>query len=243
MKKIIAIFMTLVMTFAISTTAFAAENTAQANSNSNYEYIADLAAKTTVIEDETLTDSLTSMALNFIHNSTIKLHISESAYDFYNGKVALIADSNESRALVIPVNNDGYSSFSSLTVLFDDNNQVITYSELIVTKSANNTFSIQIFNDGVEAYNEVTDLEYISNDEMNDWIADVNEEYGGPQPYGLNVPCFVAVSGAGATVSGLIVKLCGAPCVLAPPACAVCLGGILVIGGGSIIAAVTQCWE
>lgn len=47
------------------------------------------------------------------------------------------------------------------------------------------------------------------------------------QNRGLNVPCFVAVSGAGVTVSGLIDKVFGMPCTLIPHACIVCLGGLL----------------
>lgn len=47
------------------------------------------------------------------------------------------------------------------------------------------------------------------------------------QNRGLNLPCFVAVSGAGVTVSGLIDKVFGMPCTLIPHACIVCLGGLL----------------
>lgn len=241
--KVIALTLSLIMTLPLPATALAATDTAPTSSGS-YDYISDLAAKTTVIEDDALKKTLTDATLNAIQDATIKLNISESSYDFNCGQLAHVADSEESTALTVPVKGNEYSILSNLTVLFDENNQPITYSELILTKSEKNTFVIQIFTDGIETYNEITDLEYVSNTEMNDWISDVQDVYNNPQhlqPYGLDIPCFVAVSGAGATVSGLILKLCGAPCALAPPTCAVCLGGIIVIGGGSILAAVTQC--
>ena len=47
------------------------------------------------------------------------------------------------------------------------------------------------------------------------------------QNRGLNVPCFVAVSGAGVTVSGLIAKVFGMHCTPVLHACILCLGGLL----------------
>lgn len=55
-----------------------------------------------------------------------------------------------------------------------------------------------------------------------------------------NIPYFTVIFRAGATVSAMILRICRTPCELTPPACAVRLAEITAVGGGSIIAAVTQ---
>ncbi len=98
--------------------------------------------------------------------------------------------------------------------------------------------------DGVKAYDEITDIDFIENSEIVAYFDAVEASISeGAQTYGLDIPCFVAVTGAGAGISTLIVQLCGAPCSVAPPLCAVCLGGIIVVGGGTILGAVIACWE
>lgn len=247
MKKFISLTLAIAMFFTLSTTAFAQKFSSNTySSESNYEYIAEIAANTSLIDDEDLKDTLTTKTLDAIQNSDIKLNIPKTSYNFKNAQLATVSGNQPVTSLTIPVADDSYSVLSNLTLIFGEHNDLISYSEFILTESEQNTFKMQIFSDDIKTYEEVTNLKYIANTEMNTWLSDIQEAYantGDIQTYGLNVPCFLAVSGAGATVSTLILKLCGAPCVLAPPACAVCLGGIIVVGGGSIIAAVTQCWE
>lgn len=248
MKKTVSFILTIVLLCSLTITAFATTQNHPIPTDDNYNYIVDLAQRTSSFENKELAQDLIGKAQNAIYNATITLNIPESSYNFSDNKLAHYTDSNGNTftALTIPVNDNNYSLLSNLTLIFDDANKLVSYSEMILTESKENTIVMQIFTDGVKTYDEVTDIDYISNADMRDWLTAVQETYtnlGDVQPYGLNVPCILAVTGAGTGVGALIVKLCGAPCVLAPPVCAVCLGGIIVVGGGSIVAAVTQCWE
>lgn len=108
-------------------------------------------------------------------------------------------------------------------------------------------FSIEVYNGGEFFHHEVTDVKYMSNDEVLEGIDNLNQvayfENQGYKSRGLDVRCFLAVSGAGVAVSKLITATCGTPCVFGPQMCAVCLGSVIVIGGGGVIGAVFACWK
>lgn len=203
------------------------------------------ASKINAVEDEYLTNEAICKLQSDIYNGNVKLNVNIKELDFENAKLAVVNGVENVKALTVPVVKDNYSQLSNLTVLFDNNNKVTDYAESNVTRSSNNTFEITLFQDGEEYYNEVTNIEFIENEEVSNYLSDVEEAFAdyNPNEKGLNIPCFAAISGAGAGVAGIILKLCGAPCVLAPPVCIVCLGGILIAGGGGIAAGVWACWE
>lgn len=110
-------------------------------------------------------------------------------------------------------------------------------------------FAVEFYHNGEFVNSEITDVDYMSNEDVLTGIAELQtlSEPGfstdGYATRGLDIGCFTAVSGAGFAVAGLIAKVCGMPCVAAPPVCIACLGGIVVVGGGSIVAAVWICWK
>lgn len=230
------------MICVLSLTVLANSNPRKYGSENSYDYIVDLASDTSVLENDDLKTLLLNKTRQLINTGKVRIHINEFSYD-YNNSILSEVSSKEYFSLTIPVVGNTYSVLSNLTIIFDGNFLPVSYSELILTESTKETFNIQIYTDGIKTYSEVTDIEYIRNSEMNKWLDEMQTVYDGVQPYALDLPCFGAVTGAGAAISGLLVKVCGGPCTLAPPICAVCVGGIIIVGGGSIIAAVTQCWS
>lgn len=88
-----------------------------------------------------------------------------------------------------------------------------------------------------------SEVQFVKNNEILQGIQELNDYEIQSQQRGLNISCFLAVSDARATVLTLIAKVCGTPCVLAPLTCIVCLGGIMIIGSGSMATTVWECWE
>ena len=125
-------------------------------------------------------------------------------------------------------------------IVFDASYNIIDNEELHISRSKNGTFYIKMYDFGKVIYKENTDLQYLTNDEI---ATILNEWTTNSKTRGLNFNCFTATIGGGGTIAALILKLCGAPCAVAPPICTVCLVGIVAVGGGSIITTVMNCWD
>lgn len=110
-------------------------------------------------------------------------------------------------------------------------------------------FAVEFYHNGEFVNSEITDVDFMSNEEVLtgiselQYLSDVSVNPDGYATRGLDIGCFTAVTGAGLAVAGLIAKVCGMPCVATPPVCIACLGGIVVVGGGSIVGAVWICWK
>lgn len=163
-----------------------------------------------------------------------------SDYDFTNIKLA------EYNGQVFATMSQYGNVLSTITIQLDS-------PELAVFETYfsdyDGKFAVEFYHNGEFINSEITDVDFISNEEVLTGIAELQNlsdsgfNTDGYATRGLDVGCFIAVSGAGATVSTLIANVCGTPCVFAPPVCIACLGGIIVIGGGSIIGAVWACWK
>lgn len=170
-------------------------------------------------------------------DKSIDLKTTTSNLDFEASK---LTEYDGFMLLTIPFKEDShFNVLSNITIAFK-NDKVVNYSEQQLTKSENNTFWINQFIDGKQARNEDLTIDYVSNEETKTAIKEIQQL---STQRGLNMSCFAAVVGASGGVIGVILKLCGAPCSLAPPICAGCLAGIVVVGGGGIIGAVVTCWK
>lgn len=246
MKRVAMVVLSvLALSTVIPNTAAYAKSNEDAITSADAKYMLEKSSKVSIIEDQILINEAVYKVESDIYNGNIKLNVNIEDLDFENAKLSIVEDVQNNKGLTIPIVKDDYSQFSNLTVLLNDDNKVTDYAESNVTRSSDNKFEITLFENGEEYYNELTDIEYIENEEVSEYLTDVEEaiESGNPNERGLNLACFAAISGAGAGVAGIILKLCGAPCVLAPPVCIVCLGGIIITGGGGIAGAVWACWE
>ncbi|MGX7418845.1 hypothetical protein ACWOFR_08540 [Carnobacterium gallinarum] len=172
-----------------------------------------------------------------ISTQNIDLKTSKDNLDFDASK---LTEYDGFMLLTIPFKNSSdFNILSNITIAFE-NEEIVNYSEQQLTESKNHTFWINQFVDGQQARNEDLTIKYISNEETKNSIKELQQL---SQQRGLDVACFGAIVGASGGVIAVILKLCGAPCVLAAPICAGCLAGIIVVGGGGIIGAVVTCWK
>lgn len=235
----------LILNTSIPNTVAYSKSNEDIITSADAKFMREQSSKVSIIDDQILINEAIYKVESDINNGDIKLNVNIEELDFENAKLSVVEGVQNNKGLTIPIIKDDYSEFSNLTVLLNNDNKVRDYAESNITKSSNNKFEIRLFQNGEEYYNEVTDIEYIENEEVSEFLTEVEEvvENSNPNERGLNLACFAAISGAGAGIAGLILKLCGAPCVLAPPVCIVCLGGIILTGGGGIAGAVWACWE
>lgn len=244
-KAAMALIAVLILNTAIPNTIAYSKSNEDIITSADAKFMLEQSSKVSIIDDQILINEAIYKVESDIYNGDIKLNVNIEELDFENAKLSVVEGVKNNKGLTIPIIKDDYSQFSNLTVLLNNDNKVTDYAESNITKSSNNKFEIRLFQNGEEYYNEVTDIEYIENEEVSKFLTEVEEavEKSNPNERGLNLACFAAISGAGAGIAGLILKLCGAPCVLAPPVCIVCLGGIILTGGGGIAGAVWACWE
>lgn len=227
---------------AVAMTNSSVKNEEALKENANLQKVVNLSEKTIINEDKILLDDTVNIVKNLIGDKKIRTNLSLEHYNFENSSVATVNDVDNMKSLTIPIADENLSILSNLTILLDNNNSIISYTELNVERSDSNTFEMIIFENGEEFYREITDINFVENNEAKVAIEELSE-MGNSKTRGLDVPCFVAVSGASAGVAGLILKLCGSPCALLPPVCVACLGGIVVVGGAGIWGAVKACWN
>ncbi|WP_347297759.1 hypothetical protein [Dolosigranulum savutiense] len=226
-KKVATFILTLGLMISVITPnrVIASENQYEATSLKKYE---DLR----IIQSEELRTDAVNKFNSLFQNG--KIEYSEEYFDFDNIKIA------EMNGEVYATISKNDSVLSTVTIPLNTNENF--YVENYFYEKDGN-FWIKTKQDGEVISDVDSEIQFVNNDEILQGIRELNDYAIQSQQRGLNVSCFLAVSGAGATVSGLIAKVCGTPCVLAPPTCIVCLGGIVVVGGGSIAADVWKCWE
>ncbi|HER9214793.1 TPA: hypothetical protein ACG4GL_001079 [Streptococcus agalactiae] len=226
LKKLLATFLSCALMLTIvPINAFAMGNQCEANPVKKYEELR-------VIESEELKSEATEKFEELFNKENIEYP--KEDFDFENLKIA------EMNGEFFATVSKKDSILSTVTMSLDQNKNMYVENYLY---EKNGNFWIKTKYNGENLSNVDSEIKYISNKELIKGIEEIRDYTIEIQNRSLNIPCFAAISGAGATVSGLIAKVCGTPCTLAPPVCIVCLGGIIVVGGGSIAAAVWKCWE
>lgn len=183
-------------------------------------------------------------------NNKLDIQVSNDNLDFENIKsLEINNESGTFKAVSVPIVGDKYSMFSALTVVYDSYNNISTYSESLITKSADNKFEITSYLEGEEISKQKTDLEYVSNEKLKEGLENIKdvskdiEAYGG-QSRGLGTvaACIAGVAGIDSIVAYLIAGTCVASCPAVPPICAACIAGVCTLGSASI-AGVIACFN
>ncbi|WP_017729125.1 hypothetical protein [Halalkalibacterium ligniniphilum] len=109
-----------------------------------------------------------------------------------------------------------------MTLVFDSDNQVISYSETLITKSKDNKFVISSYFDGNLMQSEVTDIDYVSNDVLQEELNTLKNATGnepGFSTLGFNevALCISGVLLIDLTVARLIAGACITSCPAVPP--------------------------
>lgn len=137
------------------------------------------------------------------------------------------------------------NTLSTITITLNETDNYV-FETYVYNENGN--FSFKNYLNGELYHSEKTNIKYLNESQVKKGIKELRqyndlENNGLVRPSGLDLTCFGAVSGAGGGVALLISKLCGTPCILTPPVCVACLGGIILVGSGSVIGAVWACWK
>lgn len=149
------------------------------------------------------------------------------------------ADGEPFTAVTVPVGGD-YSMISNVTVVYDEQHEVVQYAETLLSENADGNFHIETYVDGTQTTSEDTDVRFMSDAELlteSEEAADDREAQ--PAGVGSTVACLAAVGGIGGTAAYFIAGACAGACVSGVGAgvCAACIGGYAALGAGGMTAA------
>lgn len=204
----------------------------------------DYSKTTTEIKNELAINELKNNVANLIATKKVKPNAPLENYD-YKGVTALEMNQAGSiyTSITLPVKGDNYSLISNLTLVFNQDSSLSTYSESLITKSDDNKFIISNFMDGKLIENKATDLDYVSDADLQKGLENLqnteNINVKQSRGFGNKVACIAAVLGIGGSVAYLIAGTCTAACLTVNPVCATCIGGICTLGAGGIGGVVT----
>ncbi|OTP10812.1 hypothetical protein A5844_000946 [Enterococcus sp. 10A9_DIV0425] len=181
-------------------------------------------------------------------NSEFSLHVSTNLLNF--DKVTVLQVSGETReedyyTITVPVTDDKYNFFSSVTAIYDMNQKLKGYQETLVFESASKTFEVESYADGSLMNHEILDEAFVANEDLQQQLQDVQNEIKNlPQARGLaeKAACLVIVLGISRTIANIIAPVCAGACLAVPVVCAACITGFVALGG-SAIAGVIGCFK
>ncbi|MFH0331920.1 hypothetical protein QQF09_14345, partial [Clostridium perfringens] len=224
-------------------------NMSMDNIQESFQKMEDIATNSREVTGDML-DSIKSKFTNDLAEKKFKVQTNASNLDLDNAKVLEISNENGIfKSITLPIIGEEYTMFSSLTVLYDENNEIASYSESLITKSENNTFQVASYIDGEEISKLDTGIDYLENEILENEMINIKEitkemETYGPEERGIGAiaACIAAVAGVNGVVAKLIAATCIASCPTVVPICVACIGGVAAMGSASI-AAIVQCFK
>ena len=165
------------------------------------------------------------------------LDIDSALLDYDRAKAYDVKESNI-KTLTVPVSeSENYNEISNVSVYFDENGDMMHYTELYVSKSDKNTFEIKLLLNGKVQAEKITDDEFTTAKEY-------QEKHGDDiQPAGVNWSSFLQCMGITGVAASFISSACGLACALtAGTACIVCAAGVLGFSSGSITGCLVGNW-
>lgn len=170
--------------------------------------------------------------------------------DYNSSKVVNISEEEKTyTSITIPLVGDNYSFASNLTVVFDSSLKSYTYTETALTKSENDFFRVDVFNDGKQIKSEELDIPYLSDSEIKSEISRLTEAQNvldsNVSSRGVvdKIACIAVILGVTKYIGGIIVSFCAGSCAAGvAPLCVACVGGIVTFGGASLTALI-KCFK
>lgn len=255
LKKIVLGAMVLTLLFSgLSTTNFEVnaqtiDKTSDEESMAlKFEQMNEVASKSIEVKDSKKIQLLTDMSKNAISSKQVILNHSNAELVFDDARFLEIKENKENyTSVTIPIVGDQYSLISNFTLVFDSENKLLSYSETLITKSKNDKFIISTFFDGTLAQNQETDIDYISNSELQkelETLQNVSQPQNSIQGKSFNeiALCISVIALVDLTVARIIAATCIASCPAIPPICVACIGTVGVIGAANI-PAVVACFK
>ena len=206
------------------------------NTQPNYENITNYV---TEIDDDKEKQGIGNITKEYIRKN--KIDIKNEHFDYFNAKLYRV-NNTSLKAYIIPIkgSNQKFHEISNLTIFYNDEYSVDTYTELHVKESNLGTFQVSYYSNGQEIANEITKDTFITAKEYQEQEDSDSELSSYPifQTKGVNWGGIAKCLGISWSVGAVLAAVCGTACVLsAGTACVICIGAYL----GFDIASITGC--
>lgn len=247
-SEIVCLFATIILILSslvtASPTVFATESNSDyqnAQIANSFDQMAELSENSTFIENPSQVNEYISLVDNGLSTGEITalgdLNFDESRL------LEIEAEGENYTSLSIPVTGEEYSFLSNLTVVYDNNKEIVTYSETLYTTNEDNKFVVSNYVDGTLVEQKDTDMDYHTDEELREGLENIqNGNVVQPQGVGGVAACIVSVAGVTGVVGYMLVTACTGACITLNPVCAACIGGFAAIGAADI-GAVAACFQ
>lgn len=200
------------------------------------------------IKDEKIIDEYKSITENKINNKDVKINALDYYLEYKKSKVLKIYDQKDTfTSITIPIKGERYSLISNLTLIYDSKNNLVTYTETLLSDK-NNKFRINNYIDGKLLEDKETNITYVDDSEIQKGLDELHNIASKNRCdfsfYGVKktAACIAGVIGVNAGVAYLIAGTCAASCPAVPPICAACIGAIATMGAGDL-ASIIACFK
>jgi hypothetical protein len=180
-----------------------------------------------------------SLVEELIVNDGISYFSENKNLDYENSRLVNI-DNGVAKAFTIPIRSDEvrHHEMSNFTIFFDEQNNVFSTTELLLTETKQGTFKINFFVDGKNEVSEITEYEFLTSEEY------LEGQKGNILPM-VDWDGFILCIGINTAVLQPIIAFCAASCAIpavGPAICAACLGAQIGIPAGSLISCLISNW-
>lgn len=210
------------------------------NLNKSFDKMQSIASQSQEITNPIVTEMMKNDALNCIKEKKIILN-GQNVNLHWNDSKFLSIDKEDTnyKSISVPIEGQEYSYFSNLTVVFDKNGNLVTYSESLITKNQVNKFVIDTYIEGAKVSTQNTDIDYINNSKLKEGLSSLKQSVQesknvNARGIGAIAGCIAAIAGINGTVAYLIAGTCVAACPAVAPICAACIAGVCTIGAADI---------
>lgn len=256
-NKIISSALSLVFIFgsvASATTAYASDNKDEPyypiteDIAYTFSEMNEVASKSTDVTDIETRNLYIDLARSEINKNEFSVNGGKSNLNFEEvNVVATNLDSSNFVSVNIAVAGN-YSTLSNLNVMFNENNEVVMYTEtLIYNNPETNKFVIDNFLNGELFEHKQTDIDFLNNEQIKEGLQGLKELNSSRVKRGIGetAGCLAGLLGVNGAVAYLIAGTCTAACAAAPitgAVCAACIGGVCVVGAADI-AGIIACFS
>lgn len=210
------------------------------NVNKSFDKMQSIASQSQEITSPTVIETMKNNTLNSIKEKKLILN-GQNINLLWNDSKFLSIDEEETnyKSISVPIEGKEYSYFSNLTVVFDKNENVVTYSESLITKNQVNKFVIDTYIEGKKVSTQNTDIDYINNSKLKEGLFSLKQSVKesknvNTRGIGAIAGCIAAIAGINGTIAYLIAGTCIAACPAIAPICAACIAGVCTIGAADI---------
>lgn len=200
------------------------------------------------VKDEKIIHKYNKIAEEKINSKDVRIKAVDYYLEYKKSKVLKIYDKKDTfTSITIPIKGEWYSLISNLTLVYDSKNNLVTYTETLLSNN-NNKFRITNYINGELVEDKDTNIAYVEDSEIQKGLDELHNIASKNRCdfsfYGVKktAACIAGVIGVNAGVAYLIAGTCAASCPAVPPICAACIGAIATMGAGDL-ASIIACFK